>query len=313
MTATGSTIPNLFLIGAPKCATTSIATMLVGSPEVSHGASKEPGIFTNPDYRRTDREKLLATHYANATTVRWRLDATPWLLYDAGAYDRIREHESPGGTPPDRRFLCSLRDPMDRIRSMYHDQFRRGTERRPFADAVSASLTAPHRAAHRALRHTQDYVTTSCYSGYLEAWRTTLEDRDPLHVLFFESVMADPTRTAETLGALLDVELDALPHDNDASEGTAAGTATIDRLARAGRRLPPTVRTPLRRVGVTVSSAVLRRMPARERETPDLSIDDAGLVAELDAVLDEERERLSIEIGRHRVVGEIPAWLRPGS
>lgn len=132
--------PRLFLIGAQKAGTTSLAFLLDQHPDIAVSNPKEPGYF-NANYDRgmawyrscfpADLPALLvdaSTGYTMAPA-----DASgsgePHL-----AADRIKE------LSPDARFIYVLRDPVDRtISSIQHDQRAGRLGKSPVREIVSAN------------------------------------------------------------------------------------------------------------------------------------------------------------------------------
>lgn len=110
-------MPNLFVIGAEKCGTSSMHHYLGLHPEISMSTRKEPGYFarSSPDYRvirhATSRDRYLSMFEAGATV---RGEASP--VYSAfpevgGVPERIRAETD------DPKFIYLVRDPIERIES----------------------------------------------------------------------------------------------------------------------------------------------------------------------------------------------------
>ena len=84
--------PNLFLVGAPKCGTTSLWTWLGQHPDIYMSPEKEPSFFSrsldDPQQRwRSDEYDDL---FRGARDERWVGEATVSYLRAPGAADRIR-------------------------------------------------------------------------------------------------------------------------------------------------------------------------------------------------------------------------------
>ena len=109
-------MPNLFIIGAAKCGTTSLHCYLDLHPEISMSRIKEPRFFACPEGPReeraiTDRNRYLALFEAGKKI---RGEASP-------AYS---QHPAVSGVPgriamesPDAKFIYLVRDPIERIES----------------------------------------------------------------------------------------------------------------------------------------------------------------------------------------------------
>ena len=127
--------PRLFLIGAQKAGTTSLAYLLDQHPDIAVSNPKEPGFFAAEYERGLD-------WYRNCYP-----DRLPRILLDAstgytmapvhGQADdavprRIKHHA------PDARFIYVLRDPVDRTISAYWHDRRAGRPLGSLQEAVSA-------------------------------------------------------------------------------------------------------------------------------------------------------------------------------
>jgi hypothetical protein len=114
--ARNTEMPNLFVIGAAKCGTTSLHYYLDLHPEISMSRIKEPRFFACPEGTReeraiTDRDLYLALFEAGKKI---RGEASP-------AYS---QHPAVSGVPgriamesPDAKFIYLVRDPIERIES----------------------------------------------------------------------------------------------------------------------------------------------------------------------------------------------------
>jgi hypothetical protein len=150
------TTPNLFVIGAPKCGTTFLHSVLDQFRDVFMSPVKEPGFFSADNSFAKGIEHYVKTYFGGARGERWVGEATPWYLYSASALSRMATLvESP-------RFIVCVRDPAERAISMYADQVRAGYETRPLADALTLSSEAA--------RVEQNYIETGLYAKFLIPW-----------------------------------------------------------------------------------------------------------------------------------------------
>ncbi|MGX7953491.1 sulfotransferase family protein [Tsuneonella sp. HG249] len=135
-----SRFPNLFLAGAPKCGTTSLADWLRQHPDIFAPAVKEPVFFasdltsTSPRMTESDYRSLYRSRGSQA----WAIDGSTHNFYSAVAAERI-SRECSGA-----QILFTLRNPVDAVYSMYHQLRFNGTED---LTTFSASLEAEGRRA----------------------------------------------------------------------------------------------------------------------------------------------------------------------
>jgi hypothetical protein len=167
--------PNLFVIGAMKCGTTSLHQYLAHHPDVFMSEPKEPGFFVQELnwskgldwylglFAHSHGARVLgesSTHYTKLPSYR-------------GVADRIRTFN------PDARLVYLMRDPLQRIESHYWHNVRnlhREAERREFTEAVAQD---------------PEYLAFSDYAMQLEPYLAAFP-RDQIRVLTFEEMSADP-------------------------------------------------------------------------------------------------------------------------
>lgn len=124
-------IPNLFLIGAPKCGTTAMSHYLAGHPDIfmsEQAGVKEPGYFADDEpkvfgartiYSRQDYSMLFETASDSSA---WIGEASICYLASGCAVPNIL-NASPGA-----RFIVMVRNPIDIARGMHSQRVKRETE-----------------------------------------------------------------------------------------------------------------------------------------------------------------------------------------
>jgi hypothetical protein len=115
--------PNFFILGAPKCGTTSLAAWLAEHPDIYMSPLKEPFHF-NTDHAvcRSDRSWYEAL-FTEATDRHLAVgEATPMYLYSDAAVPNILEYvERP-------LFIVCIRNPVDMAYSLHDELLFQGTE-----------------------------------------------------------------------------------------------------------------------------------------------------------------------------------------
>src|SRR6476620_1237476 len=116
--------PNLFILGAPKCGTTSMAYYLSQHPEIFVSPYKEPHYFNlDSEYRFTFSEKQYLENFKNATSFhKYLVDASVWYLYSKVAVDEILKYN------PESKFIVMLRNPVDMFYSLHQQLLFSGIE-----------------------------------------------------------------------------------------------------------------------------------------------------------------------------------------
>lgn len=116
--------PNLFIVGAPKCGTTSLAAWLSTHPKIFVCPVKEPEFF-NEDMRFPHRYSLreYESLFSQAPgSVRYRVDASANYLYSEVAIPTILEYA------PDAKFIVMVRNPVEMAVSLHGQKLREGIE-----------------------------------------------------------------------------------------------------------------------------------------------------------------------------------------
>ncbi len=127
--------PNLYLAGAPKCGTTSLAYYLGQHPDIYAPLVKEPRFFGSD---LTASEPGIAKDayldlYSDWGAEKYALDASTAYFFSRSAPAEI------AAAAPDAQILMLVRNPVEAIHSMYHQNRFNGNE--PLED-FEASLDA---------------------------------------------------------------------------------------------------------------------------------------------------------------------------
>lgn len=115
--------PNFFLIGASKAGTTSIAQALGEHPQVFITNPKEPDFFNQFDSAETIDQGILSDYLKLYTSVKDELvigEASVSSLHSTMAAKHIYNFN------PDAKILILLRNPLQRIYSLYEMYIRQG-------------------------------------------------------------------------------------------------------------------------------------------------------------------------------------------
>lgn len=255
--------PNLFVIGAPKCGTTSLHAYLATHPRISMTSVKEPQIFAGDDYRRRlpEYRRMLdpgAAVRGESSVVYSQYPRWPSVP------ERIREVASGS------RFVYVLRDPVERAVAHYGQLVQDGKESRPLARALADFR-----------REDSLYL---CASRYATQIRRYLEHFEPdrLHVVDLERLSTDPAETMAGVFAFLGLP----PAVDEGAFSTRLNTSADHRTpTRLGRLVRSSgLAGPTHRFGTRLRTA-LRPLLSRRRSRPQLPED---LAAELRAELADE-------------------------
>ncbi len=116
--------PNFFIIGAPKCGTTSVASWLSDHPNIYFSPEKEPHFF-NTDHNFQNIKSLSEYEQLfNGVTSKHKAigEGSVWYLYSTIAVKNILSYNS------EAKFIVLLRSPVEMAISLHNQQIFTGHE-----------------------------------------------------------------------------------------------------------------------------------------------------------------------------------------
>ena len=183
---TGQRVSALIL-GAQKCATTTLFGLLSQVPGIAVPGLKEADFFSLRDDWRDSVEEYHAL-FAGQSGATW-LEASP--SYTVYPHRRLEIWKDMQAYNPALRFIYLVRPPLDRMRSAYRHAFERGYTDVPFDEfLLSASPD----------------IDCSRYAMQIEPYVETF-GRDRVLFLRFEEVTRAQEETVRRVCDFLDVEL----------------------------------------------------------------------------------------------------------
>lgn len=219
--------PNLFVIGAPRCGTTSLYAALKQHPAVYASVLKEPHHYAADlpvqPHTVVDREDYRVL-FRGGESCRYRAEASVWYLYSPHAAAAIAEAH------PDARVLVLLREPVEMVLSLYALYLRTGNEAETDADRALLRA-APVRHERSYFPFGMHYRNLLRYDLALAHWRSRF-DASRLRVLFYEEFYTDPAAAFADLCVWLEIDPTA-PVRFDRAGAAAAVRMTALRQLRA--------------------------------------------------------------------------------
>lgn len=201
------TVPNFFLIGAPKCGTTSLVKWLSEHEQVFMCTPKEPYFFcTDLLVQRAARDwDGYCRLFDSARGVRAIGEASTTYLRSDTAIANILEHL------PAARFIVCLRNPVDMVASV-HAQLVRGA-REDMRDLRTAiELEAKRRQGEQLPVGTDDSArlmySEICALGTQLARLYDQVESDHVHLVFMDDLKNDIAKVWIGLQKFLDLEDD---------------------------------------------------------------------------------------------------------
>ncbi|RFF29575.1 sulfotransferase domain-containing protein [Wenzhouxiangella sediminis] len=204
------TKPNFFILGAPKCGTTSVATWLSQHPEAFVSNPKEPRYF-NSDWKlpfRISDEASYERLFESAAGYSAIGEATTGYLVSDVAVPHILKYR------PDAHFVVCLRNPVDLFFSLHAQRLKEGME--SLADPKSAWDAQTERIQGKAIPVGCPEPKLLHYDRYCRLG-TQMErlleqiERPRLHVLFIEDLNDNANRAYRRLCTFLGLQPYSLP------------------------------------------------------------------------------------------------------
>ena len=201
-----------FIVGAPRCGTTTLASFLRQHPAICFSAVKEPHYFAQNDLDGLDDDLLRMRvnedylqrffgHFTGAEDM--RAEGSVTYLYTPERMEPILR------LWPNAKFIISLRDPLAMLPSLHSRLLVTGDEK--ITDFARAWDKIGQRARGRSiprsaidprfLRYDEAGMLGSRVEQFFE-----VVGRERCHVVLFDDLAADPEATYHRMCAFLDIE-----------------------------------------------------------------------------------------------------------
>jgi len=204
--------PNTFIVGAPKCGTTALASYLADHPNVFMSSPKEPHHFvhsempTKSNYPELGQYLSLFQDSTKKHTV--VAEASVWYLYSKVALKQIAAFN------PDAKIIMMLRRPDEMVYSMHSQGVVTLQENiKDFEDAWKLSIGNQTRSYSNLCKEPLllRYDQIAKYGKQLQNARKYFPD-DQIHVVFFEDFKLKTAFTYNGILRFLNLETDGREH-----------------------------------------------------------------------------------------------------
>lgn len=113
--------PNFFILGAPKCGTTSLAAWLAKHPSVFLSPIEEPHFFNTDDRQGLTTLAAYEELFRDARDYHSAVgEASVWYLSSSEAVRNILQYQ------PDARFIVMLRNPVEMVPALHTEMLLSG-------------------------------------------------------------------------------------------------------------------------------------------------------------------------------------------
>jgi hypothetical protein len=296
--------PNLFIVGAPKCGTSSLHNYLGQHPEIfMTQTTKEPAFFCPElrvnEYRRPRSEGAYLKLFAGARDEKYLGESTTWHLYSREAAQRIRQYDG------EARIIIMLRSPVEAMYSL-HGQFIFSCNEDILDFSAALEAEADRRQGRRlpstatspdGLQYTRVFTYTEQVRRYFDAF-----GREQVRVIIFDDFIRDTPgeyrKTLEFLG--VDPTFQAALEVVNAAKPVALG---INRFLARRPRLRSAIHC---LVPASVQRKVIDTLPQFASTIDRPTKLDPELKRRLQPMFRQDIEQLSQLLGR-----DLTHWCKP--
>lgn len=204
---------DFIVIGAQKCATTTLFELLRQHPSINMPLEKEVPFFTGNDCTPRAWDAFTKRHFANDGGDVWG-KVTPQYMANPEVPARL------AALMPKTKLIAVLRDPIERSKSHFRMGVRRNTETMSFSRAIQDRLNPLALATARASSapthshgyesESDFYLVWSEYGRILSSYRRHFP-KNQLLVLYLEDLKTDPHGVLNKVLDFLDLDGDFRP------------------------------------------------------------------------------------------------------
>jgi hypothetical protein len=272
-------LPDMIAIGPPRTATTWMHRILKDRVNLAESV-KETRFF---DLRYANGMSWYAAHFRNAEPGRPTAEIAPTYFYSPDARFRIAEKL------PDVRIVVTLREPVERLFSLYKLKRASGKITDSFEDALESDY---------------ELRESSRYGYHLAEW-ISMFGRSRILILIYEDLVTNPQAFVNQLCEFINIEPFGVDAAMQAKENSTDGVVAphVAWWTRSGVALSVWMRSHrFDRTMTLVRATGIKRLFLGHKGRA-LPTQDPALVRELRMKLRPEVEAVERAIGR-----EIPAW-----
>lgn len=260
-------LPDIYIIGAQKCGTTTLFHWLSQHPQIyAHAYAKDYPFFSN-DRTFYDGNAQFSSFAKDAFKDNLILGGEANAMYAPLGIQRMRK------IIPQAYLIAILREPVIRAYSAYTYAVERLMENRPFEQAISEELQELTYEPTDALQ--RDYLG---HGHYAQQLRQVFQyfPKERVRIVFFENLTTNPTIELKAIFEFLGIANDFIPNLSIRNETKGSHRSkwltkltyakpSSEKLRKLGKLLVPfSVRTSIRQ-----KLAEFNRIEAPKPEFPD--------------------------------------------
>ena len=233
--------PNFFIIGAPKCGTTSIHATLKNHPDIFMPDQKELQFFATDLFcKNYITKKQYLELFSPAKDEKIIGEASVWYLYSKDAPINIKKFNK------NSKFLVILRNPVHMLESLHAqfifdnmEQFSNFQLALDMEDERKRGKLVKSSVSNRKFLYYSDIVR------YLEQIKRYLElfGEENVKILIFEKLLKNPEEHINSISDFLEISRFELPDMQRLNRRKEAGSSILRSLINPPNKLKDAMRT----------------------------------------------------------------------
>lgn len=261
--------PNFFILGAPKCGTTSLAQWLSEHPNIYMSSSKEPHYYSRDLRNQQARTAKEYAYMFKGVGMEHRAigEASVWYLYSTEAVPNILSEV------PDARFIVCLRNPVDMAYSLHGQQLVANNENiEDFFDAWKAQSARKKGKNIPAMCKDPRLLlyAQACSLGSQLERLYSICNHSQVKVIFLEDMKKDSRYVYEDVLQFLDVASDGRDHFPVVNVASERKSNVVSHMVKFSIQLGMALHIPRSRI-ITRIIRWLDRINQRKSSRPVMS------------------------------------------
>lgn len=224
-------LPDYLIVGAQKCATSSLFSYLQQHPKVRPPSHKEIHFFDSQFRKGVDWYRSHFPMHGRSAGNDWQTgEASPSYLLNPHCAGRIKR------VLGEVKLIISLRNPVDRAFSHYRHNVKRGREISQFHEAIQnehemmmewRKVLQDESYPDQALRD-GSYLLRGHYLNQMERYLEHFP-RSMLHVIIYDDIVSNPQAVMAKLCEFLELEQHTFDFDKRLNVGVSGSMASATR------------------------------------------------------------------------------------
>lgn len=220
--------PNLFILGFPKCGTSSLHSTLISHPSIGEGQKKEPHTYAFED-RYYNRLDYFNKHIDQLSDKKYFLDSSTTYIVNPKAIQLINNDVS------NAKFIIVLRDPIDRVVSHFNWLVSLGQVEHSFVNEIERDIMYLFDPIKSENGRYKNYILFSLYSNHLTALSRIIDQKRIL-LLDYDQLVSQWSYVSKKIYDFLEVHRSAIEfHKKNRTKELIDGNLQINEFSSLGQ------------------------------------------------------------------------------